>query len=80
MHFLAFLDSALQARRSGLSCLTADKVKIIGRAQFQAEQELVIHGESRLVNMNFYPIYNNGTNVGQPPDPAVAPPHNMVVP
>lgn len=42
---------------------TITEVKIIGRAQFQAEQELVIHGESRLVNMNFYPIYNNGTNV-----------------
>jgi len=39
------------------------EVKIIGRSQFQAEQELVIDGQPRLVNMNFYPIYNNGTNV-----------------
>lgn len=40
-----------------------NEVKIIGRAQFQPEQELVIGGQPRLVNMNFYPIYNNGTNV-----------------
>jgi len=39
------------------------EVKIIGRSQFRSENELVIHGMSRLVNMNFYPIYNNGANV-----------------
>lgn len=42
---------------------TITEVKIIGRSQFQSERELEIRGQSRLVNMNFYPVYSNGTNV-----------------
>lgn len=39
------------------------EVKVIGRSHFESEQELIIEGQPRLVNMNFYSIYNNGTNV-----------------